>query len=379
VSAVIRVRDVARIVERAAPPALALPDDNPGLQAGDPDAPVRGVLVALDPTPAAVARAAAARASLLVTHHPLLMDPLRRVDTAGATGAALAAALRAGIAVYSAHTNLDAAPGGLAVTVARTLGLEGISFLHPVPGAARVKVVVFVPPEAAPAVHEALAAAGAGVIGAYDRCAFAAPGEGIFRPLAGARPAVGARGRLERVQEQRLEMVADEAQVPAVVAALRAAHPYEEPAFDLYPLRPPPGAGGFGCIGRVAPTPLRTFALRAAAALGAEARVSGRVPARVATVAVCPGSGGRLVPPAARAGADVLVTGEVRYHNMREAEHHGIGVVELGHDRTEMPAVGILARIIREGLAAAGARLPLATYQEPRAARTLAAGRRGTR
>ena len=158
----IRVGDVARIIERAAPLALALPDDNPGLQAGRADAGVGGVLVALDPTPAAVRRAVRAKADLLVTHHPLFMDPLRRIDTGTATGAAVAAAIGAGISVYAAHTNLDAAPEGLAVAVARRLGIEDSRFLHPVNGPAWVKVVVFVPVAAAAELHAAMAAAGAG-------------------------------------------------------------------------------------------------------------------------------------------------------------------------------------------------------------------------
>jgi dinuclear metal center YbgI/SA1388 family protein len=370
---VIRVGDVARIIERVAPPALALPDDNPGLQLGSTAARVRRVLVALDPTPVAVRRAASLRADLLVTHHPMFLDPLRRIDTATANGAAAAAALGAGIAVFAAHTNLDAAPRGLAVVAARMLGLDDARFLHPVAGPPRVKVVVFAPREAAARLHTALAGAGAGSIGRYEACAFVGGGEGLFRPLAGARPARGTVGRLQRVAEVRLEMIADASSLPAVLAAARGAHPYEEPAIDVYPLQPEP-LGGFGCIGSLRPERFAAFVRRAAAAFGAEARVSGARPARVATVAVCPGSGGRLVPLAAAAGAEVFVTGEVRYHNMREAEHCGVAIVELGHDRTEMPAVDLLARLIREGLAAARPSVPVAIYKEPRAARA-AAGR----
>ncbi len=369
----IRVGDVARIIERAAPLALALPDDNPGLQAGRADAGVGGILVALDPTSTAVRRAVRAKADLLVTHHPLFMDPLRRIDTGTATGAAVAAAIGAGISVYAAHTNLDAAPAGLAVAVAGLLGLENPRFLHPVNGPARVKVVVFAPAAAVAELHAAMTAAGAGAIGGYDSCAFSGRGEGMFRPLGGARPLIGKPGRLERVAEERLEMLAAEADLPAVLAAIRRVHPYEEPAVDCYPLLPKP-LGGFGCVGGTAATSLGAFARRAARSLGAEARVSGARVKRVRTVAVCPGSGGRLVPLAAAAGAEVFVTGEVRYHNMREAEHHGIAIVELGHDRTEMPAVDLLARLIRGGLAAAGSPVPVVIYKEPRAART-AAGR----
>ncbi len=365
----IRVGDVARIIERAAPLALALPDDNPGLQAGSARARVRGILVALDPTPAAVRRAAASKADLLVTHHPLFLDPLRRVDTGTATGAALAAALAAGISVYAAHTNLDEAPAGLAVAVSRRLGLEEIRFLHPVSGPAWFKVVVFAPVAAAADIHAAMAAAGAGAIGRYDSCAFLTRGEGFFRPLAGARPTIGAPGKLACVPEARLEMIAGEGDLAAVLAAVHRVHPYEVPAIDCLPLHPAP-LGGFGCVGRVHPERPVAFARRAARALGAEARVSGARVSRVQTVAVCPGSGGRLVPLAAAAGADVLVTGEIRYHNMREAEHHGIAIVELGHDRTEMPAVDLLARLIRGGLAAVEVPVPVTVYKEPRAART---------
>jgi len=365
---VIRVGDVARIIERAAPLALALPDDNPGLQTGRADAAVGGVLVALDPTPAAVRRAVRARVDLLVTHHPLFMEPLRRIDTGTATGAAASAALAAGISVYAAHTNLDAAPDGLGVVVAKRLGLEDRRFLHSVIGPPRVKVVVFVPLAAATKLHAVMSAAGAGALGRYDSCAFVARGEGLFRPLAGARPAIGKPGRLEHVPEARVEMIVGAAELPAVLAAIHRAHPYEMPAIDCLQLLPEP-LGGFGCVGRVGSTSLGAFVRFAARALGAEARVSGaRVPR------VCPGSGGRLVPLAAAAGAEVFVTGEVRYHNMREAEHHGIAIVELGHDRTEMPAVDLLARLIRGGLAAAGAAVPVVIYKEPRAART-AAGR----
>ena len=364
----IRVGDVARIIERAAPLALALPDDNPGLQLGRADARVRAVLVALDPTPAAVRRAVAAGADLLVTHHPLFLEALRCIDTGTATGAAAAAALRAGLAVYAAHTNLDAAPEGLAVAVSRRLGLREERFLHPVAGPPRFKVVVFAPASAVPRLRAAMTAAGAGVIGNYDSCSFSVRGEGFFRPRAGSHPAVGRAGRLERIPEERLEMLAEESVLSAVLSAARRVHPYEEPAIDCLPLRPTP-LGGFGCIGSVEPTSLGAFVRRTAGALGAEARVSGKRPPRVGTVAVCPGSGGRLVCAAAAAGADVFVPGEVRYHNRREAEHHGIAIVELGHDRTEMPAVDLLARLIRKGFSAAAGAVPVVIYREPRAAR----------
>lgn len=365
------VRDVARIVERAAPLSLALPDDNCGLQVGSPEDPVRKVFVALDPSPAAVKRAAAAKADLLVTHHPLLYERPRNLDPGTWQGAAIGAAIKAGVAVYAAHTNLDCAPEGLGVLAARSLGLEGISFLSPAAGPRQVKIVVFVPVDEAACVLLAMSAAGAGHIGLYDHCAYFGTGEGVFRPLPGAHPAVGATGRIEHVPETRVEMVAPEGAVPAVIAAMREVHPYEEPAFDVYPLVTAP-AGGLGCLGTVSPIALPAFARHAAAAFKADARVSGRARGKIRKVAVVPGSGGSLLQEAVRAGADALVTGEIRYHQMREAEHAGIAVVELGHDRSEMPAVGLLVNVIRTGLAAEGRSVPVGYYQEPPAGRPVA-------
>ena len=357
----IRVGDVARIIERAAPPALALPDDNPGLQLGSAAAPVRSILVALDPTPAAVRRAAAAKADLLVTHHPLFIDPLRRIDTGTATGAAAAAALGAGIAVYAAHTNLDAAPGGLAVEAARLLGLARRAL--PAPGRRPARAsrssssrrprprrgcTPRWPPRARGSSGATTPAPSSGAArGSSGRSPGRAP-PSARRAGSSASPRRGSRWSPTRRQ------------LPAVLAAIRRVHPYEEPAVDCLPAAPRRRSGGFGCVGSVAPASLRArSSARAAAALrrrGARLRARGRracAPSRSARAAA--GGSSRV---AAAAGADVFVTGEVRYHVMREAEHHGIAIVELGHDRTEMPAVDLLSRLIREGWPPRGAARP---------------------
>jgi dinuclear metal center YbgI/SA1388 family protein len=369
----IRVGDIARIIEENYPLHFALPGDNCGLQAGSLGDPVRRVLVALDPTREAVRRAVRVGASLLVTHHPLFYEALKSVDPTTAVGGAAAAALAEGVSIYSAHTNLDAAPEGLARELARRVGIANTVFFAAPAPENFYKIVVFVPETDLARVYRAISDAGGGVIGSYDSCAFATRGEGMYRPLADARPVVGRPGKREKVPEIRLEMVLAEQACEKAVLAMKAAHPYEEAAYDLIPLRGP-ARGGLGCTGEVTPQSFRSFAREAARRFGSIARISGEPPAKVTKVAVVPGSGGGYVGEASRMGAQVLVTGEIRYHQMLEAEHLGVGVVELGHDRSEMPAVDLMAKAIRKGLPRRGGGTAVHTYRRPGAAKYLAAG-----
>ncbi len=364
----VRVGDVARTLEEHFPLSYAVAGDNCGLQIGSRSGRVRAVLVALDPSVEAVRRAAARGAQLLVTHHPLFHEPLRSIEIDRPEGAAAAAALAGGIAVYAAHTNLDAAPGGLAQDMARRLGIQDGRAFGSTAAKGRCKLVVFVPPGAAGAVHRAMAGAGAGKIGRYDHCAFATDGTGMFRPLEGSAPAAGRVGRLEKTPEVRLEMVVNEEDWPAAVERARSVHPYEEMAWDLYPLQPRAG-GGLGCIGVIATEAFGALAARAGRAFGAEARIMGAPPRRVRTVACVPGSGGGLLAAAARRGAQVLVTGEVRYHQATEAEHLGMGIVELGHDRSEMPGVDLLAAALGKDARLKKAGLKVHVYRRPRTVR----------
>ena len=170
---------------------------------------------------------------MLVTHHPLFYEPVKRLDPATAAGAAASLALEKGLAVYSAHTSLDAAPQGLARELARLAGMEEVEFFPSSLSERWFKVAVFVPRDCRGGVHLAMSRAGAGALGRYDRCAFVTPGEGMFRPLKGSRPAIGRKGRTERVEEDRLEMLAEESVVEGVIGAMKRAHPYEEVAYDV--------------------------------------------------------------------------------------------------------------------------------------------------
>ena len=266
------VREVTGWLEAAYPPHLAEDWDRVGLAVGDPDAEVTHVHLAVDVTDAVIAEAVEVGAQLLVTHHPLMLRGIHAVRTDQPKGRLVAALLRAGIAQFAAHTNADAAPEGVAEALASVCGLTDLRPLRPVPGDPLDKVVTFVPTADAERVLDALAAAGAGAIGDYDRCAFTVTGEGTFRPLAGASPTIGSVGAIERVPEVRLEMVLPRGRRSAVLAALREAHPYEEPAFDVLELAAEASGNGIGRVGRLAePCTAREFARRVAAHVPATA------------------------------------------------------------------------------------------------------------
>lgn len=347
------IRDVARALETWAPPGSAQSYDNVGLQIGDPARTVERALLALDLTPQVVEEARALGATLIITHHPLLFRPLRAVTTASfVSGLALRLA-EAGIALYSIHTNLDAAPGGVSFALAEQLGLQEIRFLDTM-DEALYKLVTFVPATHADAVREALARAGAGRIGAYEACAFASEGRGYFRPLEDASPFIGtADGALETVAEWRLEVEVARWDLKATLAALQAAHPYEAVAYDVYPVQQKTTRAGLGAIGRLeAPEPLADFLGRVSTRLeAASLRYAGDPEARIETVAVCGGSGSDFTRRALAAGADAYVTADVTYHKFFDVlgadGRPQMALIDAGHYETEAVTERLLQTWLR--------------------------------
>ena len=338
-------RDVIEAVERLAPIPLAESWDNPGLQVGSLSANANRVLVALTPLPEVFDEALEKGADFLLFHHPLIFGGLSSVDTGAYPGDLVARALKNGLTVYAAHTNYDAAPDGVSVALANAVGLDGpLEILAP-RGELR-KLVVFVPAENADALAGALSEAGAGVIGEYTHCTFRTPGTGTFLPGEGTDPYVGERGRLERVEEIRLETVVPAHNVGRALSAVRASHPYEEPAFDVYPVEGRPEGCGYGRVGSL-PEPMTSaaFAEHVSAFLGFPARlVADPKPCqRVERVAVLGGSGGSFVRDAAASGADAYVTGDLDYHDALLAEALGLVAVDAGHAATELPSLAPLA------------------------------------
>jgi dinuclear metal center YbgI/SA1388 family protein len=352
--------DVVRVMESLYPPELAADWDAVGLVCGDPSREVESILLAVDSARTVADEASALGVDLLVTHHPLFLRPVHGVATTHPKGRIVDALIRARTALYVAHTNADVPPGGVADALARTLGLVDLRPIVPVPHARNDKLVVFVPSTHEDAVIDALAGAGAGSIGAYDRAAFSGPGIGTFRPTEGAQPFIGRAGQVERVDERRVEMIAPRHLRTAVVAALRAAHPYEEPAFDVVELGGVPGEIGMGRVGvLVEPCTLGEFVARLVDALPATiapVRIAGDLDRPVRVVAVQGGAGDDLFDEVRAAGADVYVTSDLRHHPALEAREYEqpAALVDVPHWAAEWTWLPLLQSLLDDRLSAQG-------------------------
>ncbi|TDA65818.1 MAG: Nif3-like dinuclear metal center hexameric protein [Clostridia bacterium] len=347
----VQCKQVIEVMDRLAPQRLARDWDNVGLLVGDPAARVERVLVVLTVTPEAVAEAGRQGAELIISHHPLWLKPLRQVRLDSPTGRLLGQLLGAGIAVFAAHTNLDAAPGGVNACLAAALGLEEWRVLETWEYEPLYKLVVFVPQGYEDTVRQALGEAGAGHTGQYAGCTFQSPGTGTFLPLAGARPFIGRIGELEKAAESRLETIVPASRLAAAVDKMLAVHPYEEVAYDVYRLQNRGREYGLGGVGRLAAeTSLAALAGRVEQALASQVRVYGDPGRRIEKVAFCGGAGGDLAAAARAAGAQVLITGDVTYHQVLEAGGLDLAVVDAGHAATEIPVLQPLAEYLREQL-----------------------------
>ena len=322
-----------------------------GLQVGDPSGPAGKIMVALDPGRDAVEAAVAQSCHLLLTHHPFIFTPLKKISLSEPAGQLIALAIRNDLAVVSLHTNLDVASGGVNDFLAGLLGVTACAPLKVADQEELVKLSVFVPQGSEDPVLEALFRFSGG-IGNYRDCSFRSPGIGTFRPLEGARPFIGATGKRESVAENRVEVLLRRDDLAAALQALRKAHPYEEPAFDVYPLLNRGKATGLGRIGVLEKeATLAGYAAFVKERLGAHGvKYVGPAGRTVRKVALCGGSGSSLLRDAWRQGADLLVTGDVRYHDARDAETLGVALLDAGHFATEFPMVRGVAEALRSEL-----------------------------
>lgn len=331
------LQDILNAMERIAPPWMARADDPVGLHCGNLQAPVSRVLLALDATPEVVEEARRLAVQALVVHHPRIYAPLRTLVPDAAAAAALVAAVKADIAIYSAHTNLDTAPGGINDLLATAAGLPetGRQILSTEGSEALFKLVAYVPQSSLDGLNAVLWESGAGHIGNYSHCHFSHPGTGTFMGREGSHPVVGQPGRLERTEEMRAEYIVPESKVAACTEALRRSHPYEEPAFDLVPLRQslPFGLGRFGTLGT--PTVLGELARRLQAATRSpQVQVFGSPDRPVRRLGVWSGGGF----PAALAGRhrlDAIVVGELGYHALEQLALDNAAAIVLGHGPSE--------------------------------------------
>jgi dinuclear metal center YbgI/SA1388 family protein len=347
------VSDVTRWLDDFAPARLAESWDNVGLLWGDPDTEITRVMTCLTVTPTTAAEAIGERAGLIVSHHPVLFRAVKRIRADLPETGSLWKLARAGIAIASPHTAFDNTQQGINDILCRRLGLVDIKPLRPVgpnsSASQSFKVVVFTPEPDREAVLSAAFAAGAGQIGAYEQCSFAIPGEGTFFGTDAANPVVGERGRRETVSELRLEFICPADKLAAALAAIAAHHSYEQPAIDVFALHdygpehtPLAGVARIGQL--LEPRGLAELARFVGHALGRVAvSMVGQPERTVQRVAVACGAGDDTIKDAVEAGADVLLTGEARFHRALEAEALGLGLLTAGHYATERLGIEDLA------------------------------------
>jgi dinuclear metal center YbgI/SA1388 family protein len=345
-----RVSDILGIINKIAPAAFAESWDNVGLQVGDPAALTPRIMVALDAGKDAVEAAVAAKCQLLLTHHPFLFNPIKKINISNPSGALIARAIKNDLAIISLHTNLDIADGGVNDLLAETLGVTSCIPIKITSREELRKLSVFVPKGHEEKVLEALFRF-SGFIGNYSDCSFQSCGIGTFRPLAGSKPFIGTQGKREHTEETRVEVLLRNEDVSAAVSALLKVHPYEEPAFDLYPLLNEGKASGLGRIGTLdQEVSLGSFleVIKEKFELQ-RLRFVGDSSCRVKKVAVCGGSGASLLHDAKRLGADLFVTGDIKYHDARDAQMMDMPMIDLGHFASEALMIrGLAARLRTE-------------------------------
>ena len=351
---------IAQTIERIAPKSWAEEWDNVGLLVGDSSTPVKRVLLALDGTLEVLEEAKERGAQLIIAHHPILFRPLKNLRSDNQAAKLPIHLIQSGVAFYAAHTNLDQSSYSSSWTLGNMLELEKMDFLSLTDSEKLIKLVTYVPQPHAEVVRQALVKAGVGEgvtdgpNGAnYSECFFAAEGVGMFRPLEGANPAIGELGSLTRVEETRLESLIPERSINRAVKALIKAHPYEEPAFDLIPLRNSGRPRGYGVVGYL-PQPeklgvLRTKILEGLSKLAPsgmnqepEIRMTGTPDQLIRKVAILNGSGGSFIQKALFKGADLLITGDIDHHGALDALEAGMAVMDIGHFWSEVPLVKTL-------------------------------------
>jgi dinuclear metal center YbgI/SA1388 family protein len=334
-----KAKDIALKIEEIYPLGLAQDWDNVGLLLGDPQKEVKNVLLTIDITNDVVAEAKKLKIDLILSYHPVIWDGLKKITSEWPTRIVYEL-ICSGIAVFSIHTALDVAVGGVNDGLAEIVGIvdgKPIGDYVQSPTGDNCKLVVFVPAESLAEVSNAMFAAGAGAIGNYSHCGFGAEGTGTFLPQAGAKPAIGKKGKLEKVAEIRFEAIVSEKSLADVIAAMKKAHPYETPAFDVLKLYNPQTPFGLGRIGELArPTQLARIIKKIKDVTGAKAvGMIGRENRLIRRAAVCAGSCGRIVNSVIADGADLYVTGELKHHQALAAQEAGLSCICLSHTVSE--------------------------------------------
>ncbi|WP_066257658.1 Nif3-like dinuclear metal center hexameric protein [Neobacillus drentensis] len=338
--------EIIHLFEQFSPKGLAMEGDKIGLQIGRLNKKVERIMIALDVLENVIDEAIEKNVQLIIAHHPIIYRPLKNLLTDTVQGKMLEKLVKHDIAVYAAHTNLDVAKGGVNDLLANALELQDAEVLVPTFNTKLKKLVVFVPVSHAEVIRKVLGEAGAGFIGNYSQCSFSAKGTGRFLPGENTNPFLGEAGMLEEVEEVRLETIVPEPLLKKTITAMIKAHPYEEVAYDIYPLENTGDVLGLGRIGKVPEMTLGEFAERVKTAFEvSNVRVVGDLSTKIKKAAVLGGDGNKYFMNAKFQGADVYVTGDIYYHTAHDAQMQGLNMIDPGHNVEKVMKKGLTATL----------------------------------
>lgn len=341
--------EITRLLETIAPLSLQESYDNSGLIVGHPEKEVQRALICLDATEAVIDEAIEAKCDLVIAHHPIVFGGLKKINGKNYVERVVIKAIRHDISIYAIHTNLDnVLKQGVNSKIADLLGLEDRKILRPMADEL-LKVVVFVPTAHLEAVRQAMCDAGAGKIGHYDECSFSSEGRGSFRGDEHSNAFVGEKNRLHFEPENRLEVIVPTYQLSAVLKAMVSAHPYEEVAHDIYPLKNSHAETGAGMIGRLGADMSKAEFLRHVKSRMQADTIKYTATSKdtIRTVAICGGSGSFLIGDALRAGADAYVTGDIKYHEFFDGENQ-LMICDIGHYESEQFTINLIGDLLLE-------------------------------
>jgi dinuclear metal center YbgI/SA1388 family protein len=340
-----RCDKIIKIIEDWAPKAIAWEKDNVGLQVGSLRREVKNILLCLDVDEKVVSEANRKNCNLIISHHPLLFRSLKKLDVANDKKSRIIEKLiKTDITLYSAHTNLDFTKNGVSFQLAKKLNLSNQKFLINL-SSNQSKLVVFVPLAYADKVANAMHNAGAGIIGEYSNCSFRTLGTGVFRGLEKSNPRFGVKGKIENVEEVKLEVLVNSFDLKRIVAEMKKVHPYEEVAYDVYPIANENINYGMGVIGEMEKElSEKEFLVHVSRSLKIKnLRFTRGTKSKIKKVAVCGGSGSDLLEAAIRNNADAFVTADIKYHTFQDAENE-ILLIDAGHFETEIPVLDELKK-----------------------------------
>ncbi len=330
-------KDVIYFLESWAPKGIAWENDNVGLQVGSYIRRIKNIMVSLDLTSKVIDEAILKNCNLIITHHPPLFYPLNNIDTDhDQTAKMIERLIKNNITVYSTHTNLDNAKDGVSFQLAKKLKLQNLSFLKKLSGN-QCKLFVFVPVNYVNKVADSIYKLGGGTIGNYSHCSFQTEGTGTFMGSSSSKPAIGNKNKLEKVNEVKLEILVDSFRLDKVISAMKLAHPYEEVAYDIYPLKNQNVNYGLGAIGHLShPMKTNDFLKHVATTLKIKNfKYTNSNRKAIRNVAVCGGACAELISDAIQNKADAFITADVKYHNFQDAKGN-ILLIDAGHYETEI-------------------------------------------